>query len=97
MDKPRLSIFRSLRHIYAQVIDDEAGNTLVSASTLDANLRSKAEGLSKGEQAKLVGEAVARKALEKGIQEVVFDRGGYSYHGRVRSVAEAARSGGLVF
>jgi len=97
VDRPRLNVFRSLRHIYAQVIDDEAGNTLVSASTLDADLRDRVEGLSKGEQARLVGELVARRALEKGIREVVFDRGGYSYHGRVRSVAEAARSGGLIF
>ena len=97
VDRPRLSVFRSLSHIYAQVIDDEAGNTLVSASTLDADLRDSIEGLSKGEQARLVGELVARRALEKGIREVVFDRGGYSYHGRVRSVAEAARSGGLIF
>jgi len=97
VDRPRLNVFRSLRHIYAQVIDDEAGNTLVSASTLDADLRGRIEGLSKGEQARLVGELVARRALEKGIREVVFDRGGYSYHGRVRSVAEAARSGGLIF
>ncbi len=97
VDRPRLNVFRSLRHIYAQVIDDEAGNTLVSASTLDADLRGRIEGLSKGEQARLVGELVARRALEKGIREVVFDRGGYSYHGRVRSVAEAARSEGLIF
>ena len=97
VDRPRLSVFRSLSHIYAQVIDDEAGNTLVSASTLDADLRDSIEGLSKGEQARLVGELVARRALEKGIRDVVFDRGGYSYHGRVRSVAEAARSGGLNF
>ena len=97
VDRPRLNVFRSLRHIYAQVIDDEAGNTLVSASTLDADLRDRVEGLSKGEQARLVGELVARRALEKGIREVVFDRGGYSYHGRVRSVAEAARSGGVIF
>jgi large subunit ribosomal protein L18 len=97
VDRPRLNVFRSLRHIYAQVIDDEAGNTLVSASTLDADLRDRIEGLSKGEQARLVGELVARRALEKGIREVVFDRGGYSYHGRVRSVAEAARSEGLIF
>jgi len=97
VDRPRLNVFRSLRHIYAQVIDDEAGNTLVSASTLDADLRDRVEGLSKGEQARLVGELVARRALEKGIREVVFDRGGYSYHGRVRSVAEAARSEGLIF
>ncbi len=97
VDRPRLNVFRSLRHIYAQVIDDEAGNTLVSASTLDADLRGRIEGLSKGEQARLVGELVARRALEKGIREVVFDRGGYSYHGRVRSVAEAARSEGLTF
>ena len=96
-DRPRLNVFRSLRHIYAQVIDDGAGHTLVTASTLEADLRDKVKGMSKREQAQLVGELVARRALEKGIREVVLDRGGYSYHGRVRSVAEAARSGGLVF
>jgi large subunit ribosomal protein L18 len=96
-DRPRLSVFRSLRHIYAQVIDDGSGGTLVAASTLDANLRDKVDGMSKGEQARMVGELVARRALEKGIREVVFDRGGYAYQGRVRSVAEAARSEGLVF
>ena len=96
-ERPRLSVFRSLKHIYAQVINDEAGCTLVSASTLDPELRDKAQGASKQEQAKMVGELVARRALDSGIRDVVLDRGGYAYHGRVKAVAEAARSEGLAF
>lgn len=93
--KPRLSIYRSGKHIYAQIIDDVAGHTLVSASTLEkgANL----ESTNNKEAAKFVGEAVAKKALEKGIEEVVFDRGGFLYHGRVKELAEAAREAGLRF
>ena len=94
---PRLSVFRSLKHIYAQIIDDEAGLTLVSASTLDADVRSEVAGLGKIEQAKVVGKRLAEKALSKGVERVVFDRGGYVYHGRVKALADASREGGLVF
>jgi large subunit ribosomal protein L18 len=96
-EKPRLNVFRSLTDIYAQVIDDEAGNTLVSASTIDNELRSKMKGLNKTEQAKLVGKAVSERAKEKGIETVVFDRGGYRYIGRVKALADGAREGGLQF
>jgi large subunit ribosomal protein L18 len=95
--RPRLNIFRSLSEIYAQVIDDESGSTLVSASTIDMNLRPEMEGKSKTEQARLVGEVLARRAKEKGIGEVVFDRGGYRYMGRVKALAEGARQSGLKF
>jgi large subunit ribosomal protein L18 len=94
---PRLSVFRSLKHIYAQIIDDDAGRTLVSASTLDADVRAQVDGLSKVEQAELVGKRIAEKALSKGVTRVVFDRGGYVYHGRVKALADASREGGLVF
>jgi len=96
-DRPRLSVFRSLTGIYAQVIDDEAGKTLVSASSIDAALREKSKGLKKVEQARLVGEAVAERAKEAGITSVVFDRGGFRYTGRVKALADAAREGGLQF
>lgn len=96
-DVPRLSVFRSLKHIYAQIIDDQVGHTLVSASTLDADVRAQIDGLSRLEQAKLVGKRVAEKALSKGVTRVVFDRGGYAYHGRVKALADASREGGLVF
>lgn len=93
--RPRLNIFRSGNHIYAQIIDDTIGHTLVSASTLDksANLTS----THNKEAAKFVGESVAKKALEKGIDEVVFDRGGFIYHGRIQELAESARAAGLKF
>lgn len=94
---PRLNVFRSLSNIYAQVIDDTTGNTLVSASTLDKSIR---ETLSSGgniEAAKAVGKLVAEKALAAGITTVVFDRGGYVYHGRVKELADAAREAGLNF
>jgi large subunit ribosomal protein L18 len=94
---PRLSVFRSLKHIYAQIIDDDAGSTLVSASTLDADVRGQVDGLNKVQQAELVGKRLAEKALLKGVTRVVFDRGGYVYHGRVKALAEASREGGLVF
>lgn len=96
-DRPRLSVYRSLNHIYAQIINDENGTTLVSASTLDPEIR--ARGIKGGnvEAAKLVGELVARRAKERGITKVVFDRGGYLYHGRVAALAEAARAAGLEF
>lgn len=99
--RPRLSVFRSSNNIYAQVIDDAAGNTLVSASTLEKDLRTqlKADGRSGGnvEAATTVGTLLAERAKEKGIDKVVFDRGGYLYHGRVKALAEAARAGGLDF
>jgi large subunit ribosomal protein L18 len=95
--RPRFNVFRSLRHIYAQVIDDTRGHTLAAASTLDPELRDKVKGLTKTEQAKLVGELLARRALEREVKKVAFDRGGYKYHGRVKSLAEAAREGGLEF
>jgi len=95
--RPRLNVFRSLNDIYAQVIDDQSGHTLVSASTIDGELRSKMKGLNKTEQAKEVGLAVAERAKAKGIESIVFDRGGYRYIGRVKALAEGAREGGLQF
>ena len=94
---PRLSVFRSLKHIYAQIIDDDAGSTLVSASTVDADVREQIGELNKVEQAELVGRRLAEKALSQGVKRVVFDRGGYVYHGRVKALADASREGGLVF
>ena len=91
-ERPRLAVFRSTQHIYAQIIDDTVGNTLVSASTLDV----KVDG-TKTDAAKAVGEAVAEKALEKGIDKVVFDRGGNLYHGRIKALADGAREAGLDF
>ena len=96
-DRPRLNVFRSLAEIYAQVIDDEAGQTLASASTVDRELREKLKGLKKNEQARLVGEAVAKRAMEKGIKQAVFDRGGFQYIGRVKALADGARAAGLDF
>jgi large subunit ribosomal protein L18 len=95
--RPRLNVFRSLNHIYAQVIDDSVGHTLTSASTIDAELASQLQGLTKTEQARVVGEVVAKRALGQGIERVVFDRGGYRYHGRVKALADAARRVGLEF
>jgi len=95
--RPRLCVFRSLNHIYAQVVDDDRGHTLISASTLDQEIRSAADGKTKAGMAQLVGQLVAERALKSGIGEVVFDRGGYKYHGRVKALAEAARKVGLVF
>ena len=95
--RPRLNVFRSLSEIYAQVIDDSAGHTLVSASTVDKDLREKMKGLKKAEQAKLVGKAVAERAKINGIETVVFDRGGFRYVGRVKALADGAREGGLQF
>lgn len=95
-DQPRLSIFRSNKQIYAQVIDDNEGKTLASASSLEKPVIEK-KGITKTEQARLVGQRIAEKALKAGISNVVFDRGGYLYHGRVKSLAEAAREGGLKF
>lgn len=96
-ERPRLNVFRSLRHIYAQIVDDTVGQTLVSAGTMDESLRGELGKLKKTEQAKLVGETLAKRALEKGVKQVVFDRGGYKYHGRVKALAEGARSAGLQF
>jgi len=96
-EKPRLNVFRSLVGIYAQVIDDQTGTTLVSASTIDKSLRSKMKGKSRPDQAKLVGQAVAERAKANGIEKVVFDRGGYKYIGRVSALADGAREGGLKF
>jgi len=96
-ERPRLSVYRSLNNIYAQVIDDVAQNTIVSASTLDEELKGKLNGTGNKEAAKLVGELVAKRAIEKGIKAVVFDRGGYIYHGRVKELADAARAAGLEF
>ena len=93
--RPRLAVFRSSKHIYAQVIDDKTSNTLVSASTLDAECKSL--NSSKTELAKVIGDLIANRAIAKGIKTVVFDRGGFKYHGRVKSLAEAAREGGLSF
>jgi large subunit ribosomal protein L18 len=93
-ERPRLNVFRSLSNIYAQVIDDVNGVTLVSASTKDKDFQNYGGNI---EAAKAVGEAVAKRALDKGITEVVFDRGGYVYHGRVAALAEAAREAGLKF
>ncbi len=96
-ERPRLTVFRSLEEIYVQVIDDQAGHTLVSASSIDHELRAKAGGIKKVEQARLVGKLVAERAKAHGIQTVVFDRGGYRYIGRVKALADAAREGGLEF
>ncbi|MDL1899436.1 50S ribosomal protein L18 [Anaerolineae bacterium CFX9] len=96
-ERPRLNVFRSLTNIYAQVIDDSAGNTLVSASTIDGEVKAQLEGKSKTEAAKIVGQVVAKRAKDAGISKVVFDRGGYRYHGRVAALAEGAREGGLDF
>jgi large subunit ribosomal protein L18 len=95
--RPRLCVFRSLQHIHAQVIDDTQGHTLVAASTLDAQVRGQLQDKDKTAQAAVVGEEVARRALDAGITQVVFDRGGYKYHGRVKSLADAARKAGLEF
>ena len=95
--RPRLAVFRSLSEIYAQIIDDQAGQTLASASSIDQELRDKMKGLKKTEQAKLVGQAVAERAKGKGVKAVVFDRGGFKYTGRVKALADGARKGGLEF
>ena len=94
---PRLCVFRSLNHIYVQVIDDSQGHTLASASTLDPEVKSVSIGKTKIAQSELVGSLVAKRALSQGINWVAFDRGGYKYHGRVKALADAARQGGLKF
>ncbi len=96
-EQPRLNVFRSLKNMYAQIIDDTSGNTLVSASTLDDALKKNSKSGSNKESAREVGKMIAQKAIDKGIKKVVFDRGGYIYHGRVKEVAEGARETGLDF
>jgi large subunit ribosomal protein L18 len=96
-ERPRLTVFRSLKHIHAQVIDDTQGHTLVAASTLDAEVRGQLADKDKSAQAAVVGEVLARRALEAGVERIVFDRSGYKYHGRVKSLADAARKAGLEF
>jgi large subunit ribosomal protein L18 len=92
-----LAVYRSLNHVYAQIIDDSVGHTLVSATDLEPAVRSSRNGKKKSEVAHLVGEELAKKAKEKGIGTVVFDRGGFKYHGRVKALADGARKGGLSF
>jgi large subunit ribosomal protein L18 len=96
-DRARLSVFRSSKHIYAQVIDDHQGGTIASASSLEKEMRTSLKNGANIEAAKAVGKRVAERAVAKGVKEVVFDRGGYLYHGRVKALAEAAREGGLKF
>jgi large subunit ribosomal protein L18 len=96
-ERPRLNVFRSITDIYVQVIDDQSGHTLVAASSVDGELRKKMKGLNKTEQAKLVGQTVADRAKSKGITNVVFDRGGFRYMGRVKALADGARENGLQF
>ena len=99
---PRLNVYRSLNHIYAQIIDDRAGNekggvTLAAASTMDKDVKAQLDGLTKTDAAKVVGKVLAERALQKGVQSVVFDRGGYLYTGRVKALADGAREAGLKF
>lgn len=97
-ERPRMAVFRSLNNIYVQIIDDVQGHTLVAASSLDPDVRGQVNGgKPKSEVAALVGSVIAERALDKGIKSVVFDRGGFKYHGRAKALAEAARKGGLVF
>ena len=96
-DRPRLSVYRSLSHLYAQVIDDSAGKTLASAGSNDKEMRKHTKGGGNVAAAKIVGKTIAERALHKGISQVIFDRGGYRYHGRVKALAEAAREAGLKF
>ncbi|MEG3639778.1 50S ribosomal protein L18 [Magnetococcus sp. PR-3] len=96
-ERPRLSVFRSARHIYAQIIDDNQGRTLVSASTVEKSLRDEVKNGGNADAAALIGKRIAEKAKEQNITEVVFDRGGFLYHGRTKALAEAAREAGLNF
>jgi large subunit ribosomal protein L18 len=96
-NRPRLNVFKSITGIYAQVINDAEGKTLVSASTVDKDLRSQVKGMKKTEQAKAIGKAIAERAKSKGISSVVFDRGGFRYIGRIKALADGAREGGLQF
>jgi len=96
-DRPRLNVYRSLNHIYAQIIDDDSGTTLLTASTLDKEVKDKADKGYNVNAATAVGQLIAGRALEKGIRDIVFDRGGYKYHGRIKALADAAREAGLNF
>lgn len=96
-ERPRLNVFRSSKHIFAQVIDDSKGHTLAAASTLDTDIRGQAKELTKVEEAKRVGKLVAERAQAAGVKKVVFDRGGFMYHGRVKALADASREAGLDF
>lgn len=96
-ERPRLNVYRSLEHIYAQVIDDTVGHTMVSASTLDADVKKAIDGKNKSDAAKVVGQIIADRAKAAGISKVVFDRGGNRYHGRVKALADGAREAGLEF
>jgi large subunit ribosomal protein L18 len=96
-ERPRLSVFRSAKHIYAQIIDDGQGQTMVAASTLSSGIKDKLSGVKKADAARLVGQLLAARAKEKGIVKVVFDRNGFLYHGRVKAVAESCREHGLEF
>ena len=96
-ERPRLAVFRSNNHMYAQIIDDTVGNTLVSASSLEKEIKAELNKTNDVEAAAYVGKVVAKRAIEKGITEVVFDRGGFLYHGKIEALAEAAREAGLVF
>ena len=96
-ERPRLAVFRSNNHMYAQIIDDTVGNTLVSASSLEKEVKAELKKTNDVEAAAYVGTVIAKRAIEKGITEVVFDRGGFLYHGKIEALAEAAREAGLVF
>jgi len=96
-ERPRLAVFRSLSHIYAQVIDDTCGHTLVAASDTEPTIRQENNGITKRDAAALVGARIAQRAQDKGITKIVFDRGGYAYHGRVQRLADAVREGGIKF
>ena len=96
-DKPRLNVYRSVKHIYAQIVDDYSGITLTAASSIDKELKGKVSTGGNIEAAKTVGQLVAKRAADKGINQIVFDRGGYLYHGRVKALADAVREGGLKF
>lgn len=96
-DMPRLNVYRSVKHIYAQIVDDYSGTTLTAASSIDKELKGKVSTGGNIDAAKTVGQLVAKRAVDKGINQIVFDRGGYLYHGRVKALADAAREGGLKF
>jgi len=96
-DKPRLNVFRSLNHIYAQLVDDSVGHIITSSSSLDPEVKAEVMGKTKTSVARVVGLLMAERAKEKGVRKVVFDRGGYKYHGRIKALAEAAREAGLIF
>ena len=96
-ERPRLAVFRSNNHMYAQIIDDSVGNTLVSASTLEKEIKAELENTDTVDAAAYIGTVVAKRAIEKGIKEVVFDRGGFIYQGKIQALADAAREAGLVF